>query len=116
MRFAVTFRRGDRVALADEPTLRGTFLRYNGDGANAVVEFDDGQSGRAARVPIASLRHAPVTIVGPLPPPPPTECPWCGGTLTLDNTAETVDRPGGRRRRITAVFCGACEFAQEVKR
>lgn len=54
----------------------------------------------------------------------PSQCPDCGGALTLDAAAETDDtvfvvNRGGmpyvetRRRPARVVFCNACEYAQE---
>lgn len=53
-------------------------------------------------------------------------CPECGGTLVLDEHAETdqtwfCPNPGGmafvevRRRRAVVAFCNNCEFCVEVR-
>lgn len=63
--------------------------------------------------------------MAPVLPFPPTACPSCGGSLTVDTTAEKVveiapafyvvgSGPLQQRRvRTTVAFCNDCEYAVE---
>ena len=111
--FAKTFKRGDRVEHVEESLCRGIFLRLHGDGFSAEVDF--GGDGGVDVLPLSDLRHAPVTVVGPLPPKAPSACPDCGGAIFVDFSAEMFDPTEARPklRKVRAAFCSACEWAKE---
>lgn len=112
MTFVKTFRRGDSVRLG---TLRGTFLRP-GYGNLATVEWADGSM---SSVDYDLLAHAPVTVVGPVPPRPPATCPRCGNALTVDPDAvKCTPWPGlpPERKAVAVTACGFCDFIKEVVR
>lgn len=117
MTFTTTFKRGDSVEHREESLCRGTFLRYVGDGTNAVVDFIDGGQ---STVPFADIKHAPVRVVGPILKKSPTHCPHCGGELTLDNAAlkftPSADGRKPTRKKVAILACGGCEYVYEVPR
>lgn len=121
MTFARTFRRGDRVQVHAGTCVpcgayvHGTFLRGCGsDGVMCVVNIDG--AGQQA-VPSSGLRHAPVTVIGPVPPAAPEHCPQCGQPLTVDSSAVRFTPRAGApalRTQVMVAACGFCDFIQEV--
>lgn len=114
MTFAKTFRKGDAVCLVDDPSVRGFVVRYGIDGRTIVVEWDE--TARPASVDRARIKHAPVEVIGVVQnlSHRRTHCPACENELTFDK----VERfgPGETTGRIVwAVFCGFCEFVEEVR-
>lgn len=109
-----TFRRGDVVAHVEEPLCRGRFVRISRVVGEAIVDF--GLDGGIASIPLAQIKHAPVTVVGPLPTPLPTTCPSCGAPLTIDAEAVRYTPRAGwpaRRQTVRVAACSGCEFIQE---
>jgi len=118
MTFAKTFKRGDRVEDARiTGGMRGTFCRMEDNGANAVIAWD----GLGQHVePMAILRHAPVTVIGPTPPKAPTDCPQCGQRLSVDHEAiRFTPRQGAvpqSKKVVSVAACGFCDFLTELPR